>query len=149
MVRDLIRIVLIVVIVVAAAAFFFGYRWGGERTAPAFHAGSFFDRPVATTGSHEIDTTRARETGAEIGEKVAVGAHDVKDALKGATLTAKIKSKIALDDTMRSSSIDVSTDDRVVTLSGSAATATQRRRAVQLARETDGVSSVIDRVRVE
>ena len=143
MVRALVHLIVVVVIVVAIASFFFGYRWGGSRATVGV------ERPVATTGSQEIDTSRARQAGAEIGEKVAVGANKAERALSNVGLSAKIKSKMALDDTIKASRIGVSASGTVVTLTGSVDTIAQKARAVQLARETDGVTSVVDRLRVE
>ena len=143
MVRAILRLVLVVVAVVAIAAFFFGYRWGGRgETTP-------INRPVATTGSSPaVDTSRAREAGAEIAEKVAIGANRAERLISDAGVTAKIKSKMALDDTLESARINVDTDGTTVTLSGTVATEAQRVRALQLARETEGVTSVVDHVSV-
>ena len=140
MLRALVRLVLIVVVVVALGAFFIGYRWaaGDPETA--------VERPVGTTGEEPIDTSRARETGAEIGETVAVGANEAQDAIGEAALTAKIKSKMALDDTIDAGAIDVDTDGSVVTLRGRVPDEAARQRALQLARETEGVTSVVDRL---
>jgi osmotically-inducible protein OsmY len=143
MVRGLVHLILIVIVVVALASFFFGYRWGGGR------ADTRLERPVATTGSQGIDTSRARQAGAEIGEKVAIGANKAEHALANASLTAKIKSKMALDDSVKARRINVDTDGTVVTLTGTVETAAQKARALQLARETDGVTSVVDRLRIE
>ena len=144
MIRGLLRLVLIVVVVVGLGAFFFGYRWGRPGVVRVE------DRPIGTTGAvHDIDTSKARETGAAIGEKVAVGANRAERALSAAGLTAKIKSKMALDDTVRAASIDVDTDGSVVTLTGRVDSQAQKGRALQLARETDGVASVVDRLRVD
>jgi osmotically-inducible protein OsmY len=143
MVRGLVHLILVVIVVVALASFFFGYRWGGGR------ADTRLERPVATTGSQGIDTSRARQAGAEIGEKVAIGANKAEHALANASLTAKIKSKMALDDSVKARRINVDTDGTVVTLTGTVETAAQKARALQLARETDGVTSVVDRLRVE
>ena len=141
MLRTLIRLILVVVILVALGAFFLGYRWGdGDAVA---------DRPIGTTGSEPtVDTSRARETGADVGEKVATGADTAQRALADASLTSKIKAKMALDDTVKALAIDVDTDGSVVTLSGSVRTEAERTRALQLARETDGVTSVVDRLTV-
>ena len=70
-------------------------------------------------GTPGIDTEKARQTGAAIGEKVATGAAQAEQALSEGALTAKIKSKMALDDTVKALSIDVDTKGTVVTLSGS------------------------------
>ena len=140
MLRALVRLVLIVVIVVALGAFFIGYRWAGGDPDGAV------ERPVGTAGDEPIDTSRARETGAEIGETVAVGASEAQEALGEAALTAKIKSKMALDDTIDAGAIDVDTDGSVVTLRGRVPDEAARQRALQLARETEGVTSVVDRL---
>ena len=142
MFRALVRLVLIVAILVGAAAFFLGYRWAGNEVNDADTA---VERPVGTAGD-PIDASEARETGAEIGEKVAIGANRARDAVAEAALTAKIKSKMALDDTIDAASIDVDTNGTVVTLSGDVPNETARARAVQLARETDGVTQVVDRL---
>ena len=104
---------------------------------------------VGTTGARpQVDTSRAREVGAEIGQKVAVGANEAKRMAGNAGLTTKIKAKMALDDTIEAARIDVDTTNGGVTLSGTVATEAQRTRAVQLAKETDGVREVVDRLRV-
>jgi hyperosmotically inducible protein len=64
-------------------------------------------------------------------------------------ITAKIKSKMALDDHVNARAIDVDTSASVVTLRGNVASTNQRDRAVRLARETVGVSHVVDRLHVQ
>jgi len=142
MVRALLRTILIVIIVVGVAAFFLGYRWGdgdGDRIV---------DRPVGTTGARDtsVDTSRARETGAKIGEKVAVGVNEAERAAANGAMTAKIKSKMALDDAVDAARIDVDTNGTVVTLNGRVSSQAERERALRLARETEGVTSVVDRL---
>lgn len=63
-------------------------------------------------------------------------------------ITTAVKSKLAADDVVKSYKIDVDTQDRVVTLSGSVDTPAARERAVQLARNTEGVSNVVDNLTV-
>ena len=74
-----------------------------------------------------------------------------KEAAKLATraaLTAKIKSKMALDDHVNARAVDVDTSGSVVTLSGVVGSAAARERAVSLARDTVGVTRVVDRLQV-
>lgn len=143
MFRALLRLVLILIVIAAAAAFFMGYRFGDYRN------GSTSERPVATTGSGPaIDTTKARQTGAAIGEKVAESANRAEHALGDGALTAKIKSKMALDDTIDASDVSVSTAGTVVTLRGTIVNRKQHQRVVQLAQETAGVTSVVDKLSV-
>jgi osmotically-inducible protein OsmY len=63
-------------------------------------------------------------------------------------ITTAVKGKLAADDVVKSYRIDVDTKDRVVTLNGSVDTTAARERAVQLARNTDGVRDVVDRLTV-
>ena len=143
MIRALLRLVVLVVVVVGIAAFFFGYRWGGSSGSS-----DVVDRPAATSGREPVNTTRAREVGAEVGEAVATGANEAKRATEAAALTSKIKAKMALDDRVKALNIDVDTAGSTVTLSGRVGSADERARAVQLARETDGVTSVVDHLSV-
>ncbi len=63
-------------------------------------------------------------------------------------LTTAVKSKLAADDTVKSYRIDVDTKDAVVTLNGAVDTAAARTRAVEVARGTEGVRDVVDRLTV-
>lgn len=63
-----------------------------------------------------------------------------------AGVTTKIKSKLAADDTVKAYQIDVDTRDKVVTLSGSVDSAAAKTQAVHLARQTEGVTSVVDNI---
>ena len=140
MIRGLLKLVLIVVVLAAGAAFFLGYRLADNGVETPVSA-----EPSAPT----VDTQKARETGAKVGEAVATGAVQAQQVLNEGSLTAKIKSKMALDDTVKALNIDVDTNGSEVTLSGSVSTAAERNRAVQLARETAGVTSVRDRLVVK
>jgi hyperosmotically inducible protein len=135
MFRALLRLALIVVILAAVAAFFLGYRLGDNGVEAPLSAN------VPT-----VDADKARATGAAVGEKVATGAARAEQALNEGSLTAKIKAKMALDDTVRALSIDVDTNGSTVTLSGSVNSEAERAKAVQLARETEGVTQVNDRL---
>ena len=139
MFRTLLRIVLVIIIVAAVAAFFVGYRMAdrGDRESNA----------VGTTG-RAVDVSTAREAGAEVAEKVAVGANAAQRIASSMALTAKIKSKMALDDTIKASQIDVDSAEGVIRLNGTVDSEAQRDRAVQLARETDGVTSVVDELKI-
>ena len=140
MFRAFFKLLLVLVIVAAAAAFFLGYRLGDDGVETPVSADQ------ATPG---IDTDKARQTGAAIGESVATGAAEAEQAFAAGALTAKIKSKMALDDTVKALSIDVDTNGTVVTLTGSVNSEAERTKAVQLARETAGVTAVTDRLVVK
>ena len=96
----------------------------------------------------QIDTTAAREAGAAIGEKTAVAASRVSASLEEGSLTAKIKAKMVLDDVVKARAIDVTTEGTTVTLSGTVHSQDEHARAIALARETNGVSKVVDQLTV-
>lgn len=136
MFRALLRLVVVLIVLVGAGAFLLGW-WGSNRVAPEAPT-------VGTTG--RVDTQKAKEVGAEVGAKTADVANRAGAVLNEGALTAKIKSKMALDDLVRARSIDVTTSGQVVTLTGTVASDAERNRALQLARETAGVTQVVDRL---
>jgi hyperosmotically inducible periplasmic protein len=132
---SILRLLLVVLIVVAGIFLAMGYV-GGLRTRDAL------SRPEIASSSDTVN--RARQRGAEIGEKAAVAAAKVEETLDEAAITAKIKGKMALDDLVKARAINVTTHDTTVTLSGTVESKTEHDRAMALARETAGVTKVID-----
>jgi hyperosmotically inducible protein len=63
-------------------------------------------------------------------------------------VTTAVKTKLAADDTVKAYKIDVDTKDGVVTLAGTVDTADAKTRAVEVARSTNGVTSVVDQLTV-
>jgi hyperosmotically inducible protein len=63
-------------------------------------------------------------------------------------VTGKIKSKMVLDGLVKARDIHVESDGTGVTLTGVVDSEAERKRAVELAKETEGVTSVIDHIRV-
>lgn len=140
MFRGLIRMMLVVVVVVAAAFFLFGYWSSGRFDAAA--------PPAIDIDAPEIDAAKARQVGAQIGEKTAVAASRLGDSIEQGSLTAKIKAKMVLDDLVSARTIDVTTDGTVVTLAGTVHSQQERDRAIALARETNGVTKVVDQLTI-
>jgi hyperosmotically inducible protein len=116
-----------------------GYWMGGS--AP-WRTAQVPSSPVGTIGV--IDSEKARERGAELGQEAAAAAAKVKETMTEAALTTKIKAKMALDESVSARAIDVSTTGSTVTLSGVVRSAAEHDRAVALARETNGIARVID-----
>ena len=129
---------LLAVVLLGVLGFVLITYWPGAPYARPAQA----PQTTGTTGA--IDTEKAREKGAELGEKAAEAAEKVKEGLAEAQITAKIKAKMALDDSVRARTVDVSTTGTAVTLSGNVRSKSERDRAVALARETDGVTRVVD-----
>jgi hyperosmotically inducible protein len=65
-----------------------------------------------------------------------------------AGITTSVKSKLAADDTVKASQVDVDTRNGVVTLSGNVESMAAKDQAVRIARETSGVQDVVDQIRV-
>jgi osmotically-inducible protein OsmY len=137
MFRALLRLVIVLVILVGVGGFFLGW-WS---------TGGIINRPeVGTAG--RIDTSKAKAVGAEVAAKTAEAANKAGEVLSEGAVTAKIKSKMALDDLVKARSIDVTTTNGTVTLRGTVTSAAEHDRAVQLARETTGVTTVVDKLSV-
>ena len=129
---SILRLFLAVVLVLVIGAFAFGYLSGGRT----------FGLPTRAESSDTVN--RARDGAAAIGEKAGVAATKVESSIGEATLTTKIKAKMALDDTVKARSIDVTTRGTTVTLSGIVTSKEEHDRAMSLARETEGVTDVVD-----
>jgi hyperosmotically inducible protein len=93
-----------------------------------------------TTGIDDPLQDRAREA--------ADKAKDAMPDLSDAGITTKVKSKFLGDTDVPGLKIDVDTKDGVVTLTGTVETAAEKQRAMELAKNTDGVKSVVDRIKV-
>lgn len=63
-------------------------------------------------------------------------------------ITTAVNARLAADDEVSTYNIDVDTTDSVVTLTGEVDNARARERAIDLARNTDGVRDVVDRLTV-
>jgi hyperosmotically inducible protein len=123
--------VVVLIVVAGVAAYALGYwQGGGAMTVPA------------------SDVAGSRETAREVGAKVAEKTHDIsvraRDVVADGALTAKIKSKMALDDAVKALAIDVDTVDGVVRLTGTVGSPQERDKALALARDTVGVKEVRD-----
>ena len=138
MIRTMMKLVLVVIVIVGLA-FLLG-RWSsGSKIVPG--------SPVHAAGP--VDTSKAREAGAKVGEATAKAANEAAEALANGAITAKIKSKMVLDDLVKARNIGVDTNGSVVTLTGVVGSESERQRALQLAKQTEGVMSVIDHLRVQ
>ena len=64
-------------------------------------------------------------------------------------ITTAVKTKFAADDTVKAYKINVDTKEGVVTLAGAVDTPAAKARAVEIAKATKGVSSVVDELTIE
>jgi hyperosmotically inducible protein len=131
-------LVLLVVLIAGAVLFAYWPGWPGRASGA--------QPPSTADTSGATDRERARERGAELGEKAAIATAKVEETVSEAAITTKIKGKMVLDDVVKARTIDVSTSGSTVTLSGTVRSAAEHDRAVALARETASVTRVIDHV---
>jgi hyperosmotically inducible protein len=124
------------------------------------------DKVVTLKG--EVDTAAARDRAVELA-RATEGVRDVVDVLAVAPapaatsgvaekdsapltgdpgITATVKTKMLADTTVSGLKIDVDTTDGVVSLTGDVASAAEKRRAIEIARETEGVKSVKDHLKI-
>jgi hyperosmotically inducible protein len=105
------------------------------------------------SGSSGVNADAARAQGKAVLDKTAAtvsqAATKLEQAVDQGSLTLKIKSKMTLDDLVKARTINVDTTGSVVTLTGTVESNQERERAVRLARETAGVTQVVDRLQVK
>jgi osmotically-inducible protein OsmY len=77
------------------------------------------------------------------------GAVGTTGVLDDAEISSKIKAKMVLDDYVKARSISVTTKNGTVTLRGVVRSVEEHDRAMRLARDTAGVTQVVDDLRVE
>jgi osmotically-inducible protein OsmY len=105
------------------------------------------------SGSAGVDAAGARDQARAIADKAAAtvdkAATKLEHAVDAGSVTLKIKSKMALDDVVKARTINVDTTGSVVTLTGTVESTQERERAVRLARETAGVTHVVDNLQIK
>jgi osmotically-inducible protein OsmY len=84
-----------------------------------------------------------------LGERARSGLNKTGEAITDTWITAKVKWFFVGEDALKDSDMNVDTSNRVVTLKGTVPSPAAKARAVQLARETDGVSRVDDQLVVK
>ena len=89
--------------------------------------------PSASTQNHSAMTNHATKTG---------------EAVSDAAITTKVKAKFATDKLVSATNIHVDTDNGVVKLSGTAKSQDEAMKAADIARSTDGVTSVDNAIKV-
>lgn len=107
-------------------------REAGEDTKEAARRGAEATRDAARKGADKVGEAADR-TGA---------------VMSDAAITTAVKTKLLADTTVGGLAIDVDTTGGVVTLNGRVSSKAEATQAMKLARETDGVKRVVDRLQV-
>ncbi len=136
-----IRLLFVLLVLVIVGVLAYNYWTGNGWTL----------RPAASSATG-VDAERAREKGAELAREAAdrtkIAAERTGEVVGEAALTAKIKSKMALDDHVKVRNINVDTSGTTVTLTGTVRSEDEHERAVRLARDTEGITRVVDELQV-
>jgi osmotically-inducible protein OsmY len=70
------------------------------------------------------------------------------EVISDSWITTKVKSKFVGEDALKHSHITVNTKDNVVTLTGTVASEAGRARAIEIAKKTDGVKDIVDKLTI-
>jgi len=105
--------------------------------------------------SREKATTKTKDAAGAVADTTKKGAEKTKDvASKTAEVTTdgwistRIKTNFMGDEALRASDIKVDTNDHVVTLTGAVPNAAARDKAVQIAKDVEGVHRVVDKLKI-
>src|SRR5215203_2938266 len=107
-------------------------KTGAEKTVDATKTGA-----EKTANATKKAAGKTKDVFSKSGEKITDG-----------WITSRIKTKFMADDTLQSSAINVDTVDHVVTLRGAVPTEAARIKAMDTAKEVEGVDRVVDALKV-
>jgi hyperosmotically inducible protein len=123
---------------------------GDKSASTAQKAGHKTEKVLEKAGikvENDDKTAKSGTTGTASKPATAKGKDDVIDVdanINDAWITTKVKSNFVNEDALKGSNINVDTNNHVVTLKGTVASAAGRARAVALAKSTKGVTRVVD-----
>jgi len=87
---------------------------------------------------------KTKDAAVKVGEKTKEVAGTTGEAITDAWITTKLKADFVNEDTLKGSDINVDTNNHVVTLKGTVASAAGKARAAEIAKTTKGVNRVIN-----
>jgi osmotically-inducible protein OsmY len=134
--------------------------YGVQRVEDALTIDASLAQPVAGTGGTPAGGSLPSSPVAGAGEAApaatatpptspspAAGTSDARAA--DSPLEKTLRSKLATDPQVKAAGLEVSARDGIVLLQGTVATQAAKQKALTLARETEGVMQVIDRIAVK
>ena len=91
----------------------------------------------------------ARTSGVtRVDNRLEVGSKGIKETVTDSAVTAKLKTQFLANDALRKGDISVTTNNGVVTLTGTVPSEAAHQQAVDIARQASGVRRVEDKLRV-
>ena len=108
------------------------------------------ERLAKVEGVSRVDSTIevSADVDKTLGERIKGGFSKTGEKISDAWITTKVNWFFVGEDLLKGSKINVDTKDNVVTLKGTVESAAGRSRAVELAKDTEGVKNVVDQLMV-
>jgi len=105
---------------------------------------------VLGSGCHRpASTEQVKQSASNAAAEIKTQSAEARDKLSDAWITTKIQSKLVGDRDIKARNIDVSTHDGVVTLTGQVLNEPLRQLAETLAKNTDGVTQVVNQLQTQ
>lgn len=108
--------------------------------------------PRGTTGTVKDKAaegaTKTKNGAEKVADKTKEGLSKTGEVITDGWITTRVHSKFVGEDLLKGSDINVDTKDHIVTLKGTVMSAAARARAVEQAKEVEGVHQVIDRLTI-
>jgi hyperosmotically inducible periplasmic protein len=108
--------------------------------------------PQTTGDKTENNVVKAKDAvvkGAKVvGTKTKDGLSKTGEVMTDGWITTRVNSRFVNEDLLKGSDINVDTDNHVVTLKGTVTTAAGRTKAGAIAKGTEGVSRVVNRLTI-
>jgi osmotically-inducible protein OsmY len=123
--------------------------WKTLRLAPvlALMAAPLFAQEAIKEGA--VKTKDAVVKGATVvGEKTKQGAVKTAEAVTDGWITTRVNERFVTEDLLKDSHINVDTEKHVVTLKGTVMTAAGRTKAASIAKGTEGVRRVVNKLTI-
>ena len=98
--------------------------------------------------SREKATDQAQATAKKGAQKTKEALSKTGEVITDGWISSRVKTKFMGDEALRASDIKVESNDHVVTLTGAVPNAAAHAKALALAREVEGVSRVVDRLKI-
>ncbi len=106
------------------------------------------DKTKSAAGKTKDATVKAgektKDAAVKVGEKTKDVAATTGENITDAWITTKLKADFVNEDTLKDSEINVDTNNHVVTLKGTVASAAGKARAAEIAKGTKGVNRVVN-----
>jgi len=106
------------------------------------------DQAAATTGTAATAKEKTKEGAEKVVDKTKEGLSKTGEVITDAWITTRVKSKFVGEDLLKGSDINVDTNDHIVTLKGTVMAAAARARAIEQAKEVEGVHKVVDHLTI-